>query len=379
MKAYIAIILLVLIASTSVFAQTKLSESKQHSSDLYIYEISNENLRKIQLKDDEPDENMLQTFVSSYPRGTKIPELPRGNYIIAGTEKNQLVFGDHTVDDFNFKIISGEKTMLCLYDSLGNIIHDAIVKCGSSTLPFNKNTQTYNTKKFKDEQIIEVNNRGVLHYLEIETATKNYFSKSGFFKKSWWKIQGTWINTKYNVIGLFNPDEQPIRNKYTGFIVFNKPKYKPGETVKLKAYMAEHNGKPYNKPVSVSLRGYYQDKTDTILIKNLAPYRPGMYQYQFELSDSLNLKLDSRFHINLKTDNINDNFLSNNFRYEEYELKSTHFSMSASKEKYAVGDPIKITLKATDENQIAMYGGRVEVLVSPGTFSKYDMNGFSSV
>jgi len=375
-KNTLILILLALSGSSFLTAQTSLPNSKRKSSELYVYKANIENLRQIYLKGINPDGNMLQTFVTSYARNEKEPSQQRGNYLIVGADENNLVFTDYTVDDFNFKIIPDEQMKLCLYDSLGNIIRDAEVKCGSSKLKFDQTTNTYNANKVKDGQIIEVNNKGVLHYIEIEKKeSSRYYSNSNLFKKSWRIIKWKWLSLKEDISGLFNPDDRPVKNKYTGFIVFSKPKYKPGETVKLKAYMTDNNGKLYNKPVDVRLySNYYSDKTDTTLIKNLSPYRPGMYQCEFKLTDSLNLKLDNRYTIALKTKNKKDNELSSAFKYEEYELKSAKFSVETQKTEYAAGDSVKIKFKATDENDMALYGGKVEIMVTPARYGNPNLN-----
>ena len=375
-----AFILLVLSGNSFLSAQTSLPNSKRNSPELYIYKASIENLRQIYLKDKDPDENMLHSFVTSYTRNGKIPSLPRGNYFIVGADENQMVFNDYMVDDFNFKIIPGEQMKLCLYDSLGNIIRDAEVKCGYSKLKFDKTTNTYNANKIKDGQILEVNNNGVLHYIEIETDNSaRYYSRDNIFKKSKWTIKRKWYNLKYSIRVLFNPDERPVKDKYTGFIVFNKPKYKPCETVKLKAYLTENDGKLYNKPVDIRLYGNYSTRIDTVLKSNLSHYRPGMYQYEFKLTDSLNLKLDNYYNVALKTKNEKDNELSNSFKYEEYELKSTRFSIETKKTEYAASDSVKIKFKATDENEMALYGGKVELQLIPSIIDKQDMNKQQSI
>ena len=373
MKNRILILILLLLSGNSFLpAQTKLPDSRRNSSELYVYKANIEDLRKIYLKDENPDESMLQSFVTSYARNEAIPKLPRGNYLIAGAEGNQLIFNDHTVDDFNFKIIQGDRLKLCLYDSRGNIIRNAEVKCGASKLKFDPATQAYHVKKVKDEQIIEVNNAGVLHYIEIEKHNQSYYKPSNnVFKKSWRTIKRRWFIFKQDITELFNPDERPVRYKYTGFIAFSKPKYKPGETVKLKAYMTDYNDKLYNKPVNIRLFGY-RSKIDTTLIRNLSPYRPGMYQYEFKLTDSLNLKLDNNYAIALRPKNYNE--LTGTFEYEEYELKSTKFSVETGKTEYAASDTVKIKVKATDENDMALYGGKVELLVTPLKINKQNMN-----
>nr|WP_320058296.1 alpha-2-macroglobulin family protein [uncultured Bacteroides sp.] len=371
MKTHLTILTTTLLfISVVAFGQTRLSDSRRNSVERYIYRISKDDLRKMHLQNKKIEEDMLRSLVNKIPLNGNVPKLPRGNYVIVKAEGNQLVYTDHIVDDLYFKIVTAEKMMLCLYDSLGNIVDDATVRCGSKAFKFNRNTQTYNIKNTKDKQIIEVNNKGVYHYIEIEKQSP-YHYKSNLFKTIWGKM-------KYNFHNLFNPNDRPTKNKYKGFIVFNKPKYKPGETVKLKAYMTNHNGKPYDKAVDLKLLSYYPNKIDTTLA-NLMPYRQGMYTYQFKLSDNLNLKLDNNYTIALKTIKDRDNEVTSQFRYEDYELKSLHFTAQTNKEEYEKGDSIKLKFKVTDENEMAVYDGKIEILVTPDPFDQYKMKKSQSV
>ena len=69
MKTRAFIFLLLMLSGCSYLsAQTKLPDSKRNSSELYIYKASIENLRQLYLKDKDLDENMLQSFVTSYAR-----------------------------------------------------------------------------------------------------------------------------------------------------------------------------------------------------------------------------------------------------------------------------------------------------------------------
>jgi len=343
-------------------AQTGLPDSKRHSFELFVYKASVANLREINLKGKKPDEKMLQSLVISYARDEPVPPLPRGNYFIVGAEENQLVFNDYTVDDIYFKLVPGEQFRLCLYDSTGHFIRNAKVRCGAQRLRFDRITETYTCKDVKNEQVIEVNNDGVFHYIEIKKGDiYRYYSKNNFFKKELWRIQRRWYTLLNVADGLFHPD----KDKYTGFIAFSKPMYKPGETVKMKAYMAGIKGRPYNKPLNIRLYGFYPLHTDTTLVENLLPYRPGMYQYEFKLTGDLNLKLDSHYSIALHTNDKRTNEINGSFRYEEYELNSARFTVETTKQEFAAGDTVILKVKASDENEMASYGGKVELLVTP--------------
>lgn len=352
------------------FAQSKLADSQRHSSEIHIYKISKEDLRKVHLKDDSFNEDMLKVFVMKYKVGDKIPTLSRGNYVRVSVVENRLVYNELVIDDLYAKIIPSEKFVVCLYDSLGNIISDAEIKKGTSKLKYDRETQTYVANIVKDEQIIEIIHNGVYHYLEV--GDNRYSDDNKLFVSTCRKIKSWWIKTKYGVRNIFYPTVHPTKQKYMGFIVFNKPKYKPGETVKLKAYLREYNGKQYNKPIDIRLHSYYQ-AVDTVLTR-LDPYRPGMYSYEFELTDELKLILDRSYSVSLATGDKSSNQVSADFRYEDYELKSISFSLESDKKEYAQGDSIKLKVKVTDENDMAVHDGRVEVLITPESFNRDGIN-----
>lgn len=364
---------LLLLCCVLSFAQSKLADSQRRSSEIHIYKISKDNLRKVHLKDDSFDEEMLKTLVTKYKVGEQVPALSRGNYVEVGIIENQLNYSELIIDDLYAKIIPSEKFVICLYDSLGNMITDAEIKRGFSKLKYDKETQTYNTNKVKDEQIIEIAHNGVYHYWEVNDDRYND-EGNNFFESTWRKIKSSWHKTRYGIKNIFYPSERPTKQKHLGFIVFNKPKYKPNETVKFKAYLTEYNSKRYDKPIDIRLKGgYYQNRVDTLLTR-LDPYQPGMYSHEFKLTDELNLTLDKNYSIALITDDKNSNDVIGNFRYEDYELKSIDFSLQSDKEEYALGDSIKLNMKATDENDMAVYDGRIEVLVTPQNFNQDKMN-----
>ena len=359
---------IVLLLSVFSSAQSSLPNSPRSSAERHIYKMKKEDLRKVYLKEEGFGEEMLKNFIAKYKNGEQAPILPRGNYVEVSVIENQLNYNELVVDDLYAKIVPSENFMICLYDSLGNIIDDAKIKKGASTLKFCPKTQTYTASKAKDEQIIEIDHKGVFHYLEVDNY--RYDEPPHFFKSVWWKMKSWWWKTKR----LFQPSERSYKQKYTGFIVFNKPKYKPGETVKLKAYLTEKKGKRYNKAINLRLHNYkYSSFSVDTLLTRLEPYQPGMYTYEFKLTDDLDLTLDANYTLSLVTDDKGSNQVNNYFRYEDYELKSIHFSLKSNKEKFIQGDSIKLTVKATDENQMPVYDGTLDILVTPGYLNQNKM------
>lgn len=382
MKLKLLFILSLFLGCGALQAQTALPDSPQGSKESFIYTISRDNLRKIHLKEQPVSEQMLGHLVARFPHNEKSPQLNRGNYVQVKAVKNKLVFNDLVVDHLRFKLVPDEHIRLCLYDSLGRAISDATVRCGSKSLTYDSATQTYRGGKLKKDETLEVNYQGVYHYIDIDKQWR-YPSPYGqtFFSSAWQKIKGVWLSLKRGVQAIFHPSDRLVVNPYKGFVVFSKPKYKPGETVKIKGYMAQQNGKPYEKPVNIRLFSYYPERLDTVLVANLKPYRPGMYTTEFKLSDSLNLKLDVDYTVRLEALNQDENGgVGGDFRYEAYELKGLNFSMTTNKNRVTIpGDSVSVTLRVRDENNMAVYGGRAEVTVIPQRLDEQRPNGFTFV
>lgn len=359
-RVLFAFTLLFVSASIFTFGQIasgprSLLESRRSSSELLVYKLNGQDVRNLYLKGKGLDESMLHTLVLRCAEAKDIPTLPRGNYIEVRVVNNELQYGDHTVDNFYYRIVKDETVMFFLSDTLGNVIPDAVVKQGLKRLKFDEVTKTYNIRKIGDEKIVEVNNNGVLHYIEFEKE-QHYRYRRNFFRTAQYRIKNGFYR-------IFNPDMAYVPNKYNGFVVFSKPKYKPGETVRFKAYI-HHNGKPYNKETDVALVSRYPARIDTILT-TIKPYRPGMYEWEFALSESLKLPLDAGYNIELRTKGRSANHIRDEFRYEEYQLERISFDAKADRERYVKGDTVKLLFNAKDENDMPVYDGRVDITVRP--------------
>lgn len=329
-------LLLFLCSSMVILAQSKLADSPRRSQEIHIYKVEKENLQKVHMKDQSYDESMLTTLVASYNIKDPRPQLPKGNYVEVKTIENKLNFDELVIDNLNAEIIPSERFEILLYDTLGNIIQDAEVMKNKTKLKFDPSTQTYYANNAKENQILEIVNQGVYHYYNVYDNSDYYHT---------WKPKKTKIE------------------KSTGFVVFSKPKYKPGETVKLKAFLTNKRGKRYEKPVLLKLKSYYSSRKDTTLVANLDPYRPGMYNYEFQLTDGLDLTLDQSYLVSLMEDG--KDLISGTFRYEDYELKGINFSFTTDKTNYIVGDSILMKTNVVDENGLPSFDGSVEITVLP--------------
>lgn len=339
MKRLLTSLLLFLASCNFIFAQQNLTASRTSSYYKYIYKLTDREAHEIASNPIlEIKESFLHTVVDSFynkPGGYQ-KKLPFGNYLYVTADKNKLKYESVSVANVRVaKVSNNNDFQFVVMDLNGKLIEDAEVKIGKGRhVPFDKKANLYLTSLRSKESFLTVVHDGV----------KNYFR----------------INPGY--VQKRNPKSSPVQKKttgYTGYLTFNKPKFKPGDTVRFKAYLVDKNGKPlHNKLLAFAL-----DEDE--VIDSIKPYNEGGYEGSFVLADSLDLSLDQyqRVFLKEKIKGEWETVFSNRFYYEDYELKSTRFSVRSNKNQHTPGNPIVLYLKAVDENELAVPDGRVDISI----------------
>lgn len=380
---------IMLLSALPTFAQGNLSGSIQHSHYTYVYrldpreadDLNFRGLKKIQ-------ERHLHTLADSFRTGTTVPFLRPGNYLFVNAEGNRLVYRLYTTRDLDVKTISNDHDLsVVVHTRQGTLIGDANVRLNNRQLAYNTSTKTYGPVKKKKPGAVKV-----------------YYNNTSY---SFPFIYNRWSRPFFQTLTHSFPLKYiiaPFRNRrpgyhnnsffegyttyeqgFRGFMAFNKPKYKPGDTVFLKAFVETASGRLVDRPLLLRLSNEYLD-TDTILAV-IRPYRAGGYTYQFVLSDSLDIDLDEEYLVTLEEERSRkydldeydgdldeDEYamkrnvlIRGKFEYEEYELQSISFQARSSQETHHRGEQLSIFLKAADENGMAVMDGRVNILVTAGT------------
>ncbi len=397
---------LALIYSLSGFSQ-QLIKSRKTSYYTYIYQITGDEAKKIYKKGKwKLDPSFFHTLVDSFPTDSQYKgKLEKGHYLKTFTERNKQKLSITTVQDFEVFILNNN-TDLCIqvYDLEGKIIEDADVRVRWKKLSFNQKTQSYLDKKSNQKGLLKVTCNGFTTYYNLSRRYNNSFIKRGARKfvyqtpiKYVWRPvnfflrmpvdgvksiirgwpQGSVSRTVWffrdlfdNVACIFDDTfceqyNHRFSNKHTGYIVFNKPKYLPGDTVRFKAFLVTQKGKPVNKQVKVILR----TNSKLIHLTSLSPYRKGGYKYKFHLHDSLQLRLDRRcaVHLLLKE---RKKYITGYFTYEDYELSKKQLKLHIKNKKHYKNQKLKLFVQGTDENDFNLLDARIEVCVSPKSIDK---------
>ncbi|MES2279295.1 MAG: alpha-2-macroglobulin family protein [Bacteroidota bacterium] len=382
------IFVLLLLGVTAVaFGQKPLSNSRKSSFYTYVYKLDDKALRLFYTgATAKIDDRILGIPIDSFKTDQPSkPHLPAGNYALVSAQQNQLHYNLVEQRSAYLKLLDNNHDIrFVLLDTANREISDAQVFSGRRQIPYDAVLHLYHTARLKKDTLFNVMYQGISNFYKIKQQLPYqpyYFrnemaAKPGWFKKLWAALTaplGKWFK---------KPRPDNASDLYPGYAVFNKPKFKHGDTVKLKAFILQPgNYRPVND-VKLLLR--LQDYSDQgKIIGYVNAYRKGGFEYQFKLSDSLGLKLDRDYTITLEPlineqapsskdkKKVRKVLMEGSFHYEDYELKTNKFTVRADKTEHSPGQPVSLYFRATDDNELDVPDGRVEVVLLTNSVQNY--------
>ncbi|MEQ8239135.1 MAG: carboxypeptidase-like regulatory domain-containing protein [Cyclobacteriaceae bacterium] len=384
-----------------------LLNSRHSSYYTYIYQLTTQEARQINhSKKWEVDSSFFHTLITSFPTDSLLEEhLPEGHYLSVVAKDSRLQLEYFSIQPFDVEVFNNSRDLnVKVYEADGQNVDHAAVKVGLKTLRYDKKTSLYQDRKSNKNGLIEVEVDGFTAFYQLKRGRKNSIVKRIIFKT----LNGTPLKYPVFVIRktlltvvrfpkdvvnsirfgypqgliqrivrgseklyfgtlcLFDKeycnwygDDWKFRKKYGGYLTFSKPKYMPGDTIKMKAFIVKKKrGKPLKKSVFAKL---YMSG-NSVAFDELKPYAPGGYAFEFVIGDTITPKLDRNYSLTLYNTR-NKRYLSGSFRYEDYELGKIKLDVTSEKGIYYRGDSAQIKVTGKDENDLNLLDARVEVTV----------------
>ncbi|HTE24196.1 alpha-2-macroglobulin family protein [Flavitalea sp.] len=404
----ITLLVIVCLISWPVFAQHNLSGTRKSGAYTYIYRITpgqtlaftTNSALKNNSKSRRSTAALIKKHLNqsnktdSFLTDNSMPNLSPGNYLLVSAIKSKLHYELKTYGDLEYKIIENNHDLaVYLHTKNGDPIPDAKVQVGKKVIHYNSAGRYYLLKNTKKKGLLQVLHKNILYLADIETNKQDEYRKQPGVARLWSDIKTAFPlkyliafssrRNSYNDYQTFFDNITGYETKFKGFMVFNKPIYRAGDTVRLKAFVTTKKGNPVNRQMILRLSGadFY---TDTIL-STIAPYTKGGYEFSFVLNDDLDLDLDEKYLLTLEEtksskydvneydgDLEEDEYamkrkvvMRNTFEFEEYELKSITFNARTEKKKTHRGEQNFLYLKASDENGLPVLDGRVDITIEP--------------
>ncbi|GHV58045.1 hypothetical protein FACS1894182_08650 [Bacteroidia bacterium] len=317
----------------------------------FVYEITNREAEKL-IKSSPKDSlilKMLHTPRGSFS-GEWIEKPHQGHFIFAEIDKNKVNYRYVPVMPFQVFLFREYGVLtLQVVDAKGTIRDDAKVsirghwRLFSTGVPFDKTSHTYtiNDDSEQTQRLLTV---------ELDKY-RAVFNLSKHIVNPWYGG-----NDYYRE----GPD-------FYSYLITDKNKYKPGESVRFKSYALSGSRSPLKSDLDIWMqtgRQNYRFKK----IAPVSPYHPGGYAGEIVLHDSLKLKLDNRYTFQLR-DKKGRIVASTNFKYEEYELYDSRLETRLSSYIQYAPNTNSIEIKALDANGLFLQDVRADVIVKRGNVS----------
>lgn len=335
-----ATLLIVLITAVATVDAQDISNTPRKTLKWQYYRLSLEQSKKLYQSHTRADiEAFMTDLYMEVPIDSvnlKLPTDP-GHYLRVYGEGNNLVYASHSIPFLRIEAqgVIGEG-QLRLYDFDGNLVKDARVKLLEKEdkwqeLPFDAGCACYAVKTKTHQRLLTIEHKG---RYDVFKATN-----SGLNKPS---------------IDRSNP-YGGNRHVYPGYMVFNKPKFRHFDTLKMKAFLVTNDGHPLRRKLDLWLHA----DGKKALLATLKPVSSGAYTYNLYLSDSLPLNRAIRLSLNHRGRQIK----SNSAIVEDYELKKARYESRMLKSYFKAGDRVEIIADALDANSMPMLDTRIKVNV----------------
>lgn len=354
-----------------------LKNIRQKSYQAFVYRIPADSTEKYITKDSIPVDVYLDK-ISDHTMITDsldISTLPRGHYLVLTIIDNKIKAEIVVNSDLIVYAINNQKFIqLAVRDKWGNAIDHPKASIRKKPLPFSESAQTFSIRyRPKENDIIKVCSATDTVFLNLDIDHENYESVA---KQKWRIFKGTTAGRiitflPNKISGLFRSRRyKPQASPGKGFIVFNQPKYKLGDTVKLKAYILNRKNKRFNKGTKVYLQYYDKGKSIRQFLANVTASSPGAYLYEFILRDTLvnDVSYTLSFHSKKEKE-----LVRNSFKVEDYVLDEVAtYTIRSVKDNYFLNDSMVFIVSAKDANGLNLLDAKARLVLTVNSIENWN-------
>lgn len=376
MRKLIWLFVTLALCAPAIRSQTTIRNARQKSYQALVYRIPADSAEKyIRTNLVFPDHLAGEMPFAVWSADTlRHEDLPPGNYLIATVVGTDLQLAYYCQSNINvFPLNNQHRVQLEVRDVDGKILSNARLWSDGKEIPYNPAISGFQMKdKRPDEAIIRIAIPG--DTLFVELSSEMYEDRSAW--QQWWsnlpltrtgsiltwpvqKIKSAFGQQRYYRSGKRNKR----RSTNKGYIVFNKPRYLPDDTVKLKAYILDRKGHRIRKALDLSL-SVLNRSYDTIKVERVSPISPGSFLYEFVIGDSLD---SDKTYVTAFFDRKGNRVMTGQFMIEDYLLDAiAKYNLRSEKEKYFRNDTIVCYANARDANDLPLMDGRVRLYILSG-------------
>ncbi len=288
-----------------------------------------------------------------------------GHYLLVSAAGEQVQYDLRSFHSFGVMLREDPRDLvLQVVDSTGELITGAGIRLNRKTIPFDPATGEYRLPRAHRSGMLRVDVGEESAYFELINDARGSLCKRRLirlhhtrlgriagapFRWGWSLYQ--WVRRGFRR-GRYH--RKPPKS-LGGYIAFSQPQYRPGDTLRLKAYAAKPNGKPWRKPISLTVG---RPGEDAVFQATLTPSEPGNFTFRKVLSDTL--PLDVTLPVALRAPQRKRwRPLQYSFRLADYELDEGTLAIRLDAAEARRGERLHFTAEALDPNGRAIPGGQL--------------------
>jgi alpha-2-macroglobulin len=302
---------------------------------------------------------------------------PPGHYLLVQTQGENLALQLHSI--YRHQLVSlndGRDLRLRLADAEGQSVADARIWLDKRRIPYDADAQAYRLKRWNKAGFLRIEQAGDTIFYDLERELDD-----GLLKRRWQHFRrspGGYVLTTPIRLGErsyrffrrgFRGGGWRLRSNakppgpQQGYLALHQPRYQPGDTLKLAAFVTKHNGKPWRKDLQVFVLDRREGKA--YHHTELRPDTPGVVVCQWALTDSLTL--DREYQVVVKSPRIKHRGqLRQAFRYEDYQLREAVYRFSAAAERFTGAEPMVLLAEGEDHNGLPLLDAEIKVILLSG-------------
>ncbi len=302
-----------------------------------VFELSNKEALKFlkgKFKNKDWDKVLRTPFARFSDTWTDRPS--EGHFLLADINQNQVHYQYAPVIPFQVFLFKEYGVLtLQVVDAEGTIRQDAKVRLGSRAVYYDKESQTYTDDNWSEKEN---------HILTVELD----------------KFRAIFDLRKHLVSPWYSGNSYRDGPDFYSYLITDKNRYKPNETVRFKSYALSGHKRPLKQELSLWMS--VDNRYNFRKLLSVDPYHPGGFAGEFQLDDSLNLKLDRMYTVQLR-DKRGRIVASTGFKYEDYELNGNKLLVTLDSNIQYSPQSNRVNISATDVNGLPLRETNVEVTI----------------
>jgi hypothetical protein len=337
----------------------------QQSDLILLYKISPDEAREL-YRDGEIEDHYFNDLYESYNRD-QIIDPTVGHYLQVEALAEDIKVELKSVHSFQTNVIPNNRDLLLqIADSTGQWITDATVLFNGKPVSFQSTTNSYFKKKSRKDGWVEVQHQGEVAFYSLKNLRRRYKPSRGnrrFVHTTTGRIISTPVRLGKRAYRKLRSITNSIvyrsqrRKIVAGYIALNKPIYRPGDTLHLKAYVVNKYNKPWKDSLILQIAG---SNRQVFTQKRIAPQQAGSFSTSLVLGDSLQPSLD--YYIRLKEVDKDSDWIYHTFKIEDYELDQFSLEVKPSKKIFTRQENPTLIVRALGANGLPTTNGKIDIV-----------------